>query len=324
MRPEIPTILMGLENRGILSSIASRNEEQSALAALKEFGVERHFVAPRINHNPKAENLRLIAQELNIGLDSLAFIDDSPFEREAVKFSCPSVMVLDARQYINVLDLDPFQPGVQTEESHQRANYYRAEAARAQAEQGFGGSRLDFLISCQMKLNLCDAQAADVERVVELAARTNQFNATAIRYGVEEIEQMIQTPQTRLIVAELSDRFGEYGNVGAMTLLLEPDAGMVESLMISCRAGGRGIAPALLILAMHITSRAGTRYLKAKFRETKKNRQLGMLYHMVGLIPSPDMVDDNLTTWVYDLAEDPIPEVPEWLTLTTPIEDLIP
>lgn len=319
LRPQVPSILQELNRRGILNSIASRNERKAALSVLRKFEVEHYFVAPQINTNPKPENLRQIAQDLNLGLDSLAFIDDSPFEREAVKFSCPPVLVLEAERYHTILDMQEFMPPVQTPEARKRAEFYRVESVRQQAERDFEGSRVDFLESCQIHLLLREAEATDIPRIVELAQRTNQFNSTAIRYDTDQVKALRAASNVRIFIGELRDRFGSYGAIGVMVLRLEGNAGVIESVMISCRAAGRGVPAAMLITAMRMGKAAGVDSLRVQYRPNERNRQLAILYSMLEFQRLHEQSGDGLTVWCYDLAQQPIPEVPVWLTYTTSI-----
>lgn len=322
VREGVPEILQTLKERGILCSIASRNEEGATRAVLREFELETFFVAPQMNFNPKVDNLIAIAETLNIAVDSLAFIDDSPFEREAVAYSLPEVLVLEAARYEDILGMAAFNPPTQTEASRKRAAYYQAEGRRKVAEKAHGGTRLDFLKSCQMSLTLRAAEGADTARVVELSERTNQFNASGLLYTAAEVQALIEDPRGRVFMAELSDRFGDYGNVGAMTLRLGREEGLVESMMVSCRAAGRGVAAALLILAMRTVVENGLQRLQIAYRATARNRQLGILYSMMGFNMRAGE-EEGLSLWSYDPGQQPIPEMPEWLSLSTSLDALV-
>jgi FkbH-like protein len=323
VRPDIPTILEELTNRGILNSIASRNEEKFALSMLKQLNLDEYFIVPQINFNPKSDNIRSIAQELNLGLNSLAFIDDSPFEREAVSYSCPTVHVLEAERYNEILDMPEFNPATQTPEARGRLEVYRTESKRKQAKEGFRGTHLDFLKSCQMELLLREAEMTDIQRTVELAIRTTQFNATGIQYGADEIEALMKSSNHRIFTAELSDRFGNFGIIGTMILKLDQLAWIVESFMISCRAAGRGVSAAMLILSMFLAQQTQSKILRVQYRPTDRNRQLGIFFSMSGLKQENNAMQDGMTLWAYNLHEESIPEIPVWLTLTNPIDKLI-
>lgn len=315
LRANIPVILDELGERGILNSISSRNERESALDVLRQLNIDQYFVAPQINFNPKADSLSIIAKKLNIGIDTLAFIDDSPFERQSVKFSHPDVLVLDANDYGKILDMPEFIPSQKTDESRQRVAFYQKEEERKQAELEFKGSRLEFLKSCQIELTLRYAQEVDVPRIVELSERTNQFNSTGIAYSGNQIHTMLENPNLHVIVAELKDKFGSYGNIGVLILKTEKSIGLVENLMISCRAAGRGVSGAMMTLVLNIAKNKHANILLTEYRENNRNRQLGIFYTMIGfLLPdTPKVYGENCL--VFNIAQQEIPQYPEWLHL---------
>lgn len=322
LRSNITAILKELQQRGVLNSIASRNDEQKALSVLKCLGVDQYFLTPRINYRDKPENLRLIARDLNLSINSLAFIDNDPFEREAVKFSCPSVKVLDAEIYQEILSMPEFNPGVHTDESRLRAQTYKIESIRRKAEREHNGTRLDFLNSCEMNLRFRDVQDSDFVRIAELSVRTNKFNSSGISYSMDHINELARDPKVRLMVAELKDRFGDYGKIGAMVLRISDSVCCVESLMVSCRVDGRGVPSAMLIQAIDIAKRSGLCSVQADFTESRFNRRLGILYGMLGFTQVFYEPYSEHKAWSYDLLQQTVPEMPEWLTISIPVEEI--
>jgi FkbH-like protein len=309
LRPKINSVLQELENRGILNSIASRNEGGTTLSTLQQLNIDHYFVAPQINFNPKPDNLALIAKELNIDISSLAFIDDSPFERQGVRYAFPEVLVLEAEAYLNILDMPEFNPKLQTIESRQRTAFYQKDEERKQAGKKFKGTRLEFLKSCKIELTLRPAQSFDIPRIVELSERTNQFNSTGLDYSTEQINAIIERPDVYLVVAEMKDKFGTYGNIGVMILKIEKQICIVENLMISCRSAGRGVSAAMMILAIQIAKSRSADFLLTNYHENERNRQLGIFYAMMGFTV------DSEARLVYDLSQQGIPENPEWIDL---------
>jgi FkbH-like protein len=323
LRPQIPQILEALTQRGILNSIASRNDEHMALAMLQQFHLLDYFTTPQINWNPKVENIPAIAHALHIDISALAFIDDSPFEREAVRFSLPSVMVIEAGRYDELLDMPAFQPSFLTSEAQQRGQLYQVEALRKAAEQTFVGTRLDFLKSCDNRLTLCYTREADLLRVAELAQRTNQLNSTGIRYSLQEVEALLNRSDYLIVTAQLCDRFGDYGTIGAMILHWNDEVFHVESLMVSCRADGRGIPSALLLFALQLAHSANAHVLETRYRRTEQNRSLAILYQMMGFHRFSTDIADGISRWTFALQEQNIPDIPAWLTLTVPFNALL-
>jgi len=318
LKPGVEGILEELTRRGIVNSIASHNDREPAIAALERLGVEDYFVAPRIDHLPKPDSLREIAQVLNLSLDALAFIDNDPFERAAVEFSYPHVTVIAAEEYAQLPRMPGFDANSGTAESRERVKSYRDEAQRREAEDAFSGTHLDFLKSCDMELTIRQAEEVDIARVVELAERTNQFNSSGLRYSHEEVESLIRDPNSMVIVAHLVDRFGDSGLIGAMVLQDADTHRLVESLMVSCRVDGRGVPSALLVLAMRLTQREGVPSLFVRFNATERNRRLAFLYQMMGFRPMG--TDDS--RWSFDVVGEPLPQVPEWLSLAGSFPEL--
>lgn len=315
LRPGILQILKELDARGILNSIASRNQESEAVKILKKFEIFSYFVSPQINFNLKADNLVAISKELNIGIDSLAFIDDSPFERDGISHAYPEVLVLKPKDYLQLNDLPEFNTKNMTDESKDRKDFYQNEEERIQEEIFFQGSRLEFLRHCQINLTLRLAQVSDIPRILELSARTNQFNSTGVEHTQEQIEGKINHKEYYVVVAELADKFGKYGNIGVMILKIEEKAGIIENLMISCRAAGRGVSAAMMILAMKITSSHQSNMLITDYRENERNRQLGIFYSMMGFISHKNNIGYNENHLIYDLLKYPIPDNPNWINL---------
>ena len=150
LRDGIAEFLATLDSRGILHSIASKNSAGHALARLRELGVADYFVSPQISWRPKSDLLKEIAGALNIALDSLIFIDDSPFERAEVEFTHPMVRCVDADHLDDLLQWPEFDIPV-TAEGRDRRMMYRQAEARSSYEASFAGPRSDFLASLQMR-----------------------------------------------------------------------------------------------------------------------------------------------------------------------------
>ena len=145
LRTGVSTILETLDKRGILQSIASKNDFETAFQKLKEMGIEEYFLLPQINWNAKSESLKTIASGLNIGIDSLVFIDDQKFEREEVQFQLPEVYCLDANLLENILNDDLLDPKFITEDSALRRKMYQSDFQRKEVQENFKGTSNEFL-----------------------------------------------------------------------------------------------------------------------------------------------------------------------------------
>ena len=322
-RPAVLAVIDALAARGILHSVASRNDPAAAKQLLAAPQLAARFVAPQVSWEPKDKALRRIAATLNIGLDSLAFVDDSPFERAAVASLLPEVLVLAPADVPTLPDHPEFQPGPVTAEAAQRMAMYRENEKRQAAEKAFFGSHRDFLCSCNMHLHIAPATEADVSRVYEMVQRTNQLNSTGVRYSLEDVTRRVHDPARYLCpVARLTDRFGDYGLIGAALVDRRGDAGagwLVELLMLSCRVEGRGIPGALLRRLLARAQDAGQPTLAALYRPTPQNRQMVVLLRSLGFraaetIAGADPLVAGATVFRRALAG-PLPPDPEWLQI---------
>jgi FkbH-like protein len=320
-RAAVLAVIDALAARGIVHSVASRNDPAVGARLLAAPALAGRFVAPQVSWEPKDKALRRIAATLNVGLDSLAFVDDSPFERAAVAALLPEVLVLAPADVPGLLDRPEFQPGPVTAEAARRGALYREEAARRAAEDVYAGSRLDFLRSCDMRLRIAPATGADLPRLHEMVQRTNQLNSTGVRYSREEVARRVHDPARYVCpVARLTDRFGDYGLIGAALLDRWGDGGadwLVELLMLSCRVEGRGIPAALLIRLLAQACDAGQPALAALYRPTPQNRQMVVLLRSLGFraagpLSGAEPLTAGATVFRRSLA-DPLPPYPEWL-----------
>ncbi|HEX3045085.1 MAG TPA: HAD-IIIC family phosphatase, partial [Bacillota bacterium] len=198
LRPGIINILKTLDERGILQSISSKNEYELAMAKLTEFGIQEYFIYPQINWNPKSESVKTIVQSINIGMDTIAFIDDQVFEREEVKFSLPEVLTIDATQLDQLLDMPEMNPRFITEDSKLRRVMYQSDIQRNQAEEKFEGPQEEFLASLNMILTIGPVAEGDLQRAEELTVRTHQLNTTGYTYSYEELDNFRKSKGHRL------------------------------------------------------------------------------------------------------------------------------
>jgi FkbH-like protein len=274
-------IITTLDSRGILQSIASKNERSLAMAKLREMGLDEYFLYPQINWNSKASSIKEIAKSLNISLDAIAFIDDGQFELEEVKFSLPEVLCIDAAKLDEVLDMPEMNPRFITEDSQLRRLMYINDIERQNAEKEFVGAQEDFLATLNMTLTISYAKEEDLQRAEELTVRTNQLNATGYTYSYSELNQFRLSNQHKLLIAGLDDKYGSYGKIGLA--LLECDEGLwtLKLLLMSCRVMSRGVGAVLL---NYITSLAKDRKVRllADFVSTDKNRMMYITYKFAG------------------------------------------
>jgi FkbH-like protein len=279
LKGKVVETLKSLDDRGILLSVASKNDADAALAALRRLGVADYFVVPHINWAPKSQSLEQIAKDLNIGLDTLLFVDDSAFERAQVSSACPSVVVIDAAEYESILGRPECQVPV-TAESKKRRLFYKQQQTRDDARKGFYGDYFEFLRGCELKLTIRSLSSADLERVYELTQRTNQLNFSGNRYTHDELRELIQNSDLETYVLDCEDRFGVYGTVG-FCIVNHVNSRIID-LMFSCRIQAKRVEHALLSHLLRIYRGRGSEIVYANYRKTERNAAAGKVFDDLG------------------------------------------
>jgi FkbH-like protein len=283
VRPDVVEAIEQLSERGILHSIASRNDFGAAIVRLREAGLEEHFVYPQINWAPKSRSIAEIARLINIGTDTLAFVDDQPFELEEVAFTHPDVRCVPVAEIVEAARERPeFRPRFVTDESRLRRHMYRSDERRNRDETEFEGAAEDFLATLDMVFTIATAEEADLQRAEELTVRTNQLNATGRTYSYEELDELSRDPRHLLLVASLEDRYGPYGKIGLALVEKGSPAWTLRLLLMSCRVMSRGVGTVLLNHLMTLARDAGTSALRADFTETGRNRVMYVTYRFAG------------------------------------------
>ncbi|MER5466535.1 HAD-IIIC family phosphatase [Streptomyces sp. NPDC002668] len=281
LRPGVAEVIRTLDERGILHSVASRNDHDAALAKLQEFGLAEYFLYPQINWGNKSDSVKAVAEAINIGIDTLAFVDDQPFERDEVAHTHAQVLCIDALDAERIPQLPRMQPRFVTADSRERRHLYRADAQRKQAEETHQGTDEDFLASLDMRFTISAAKELDLQRAEELTVRTNQLNATGYTYSYEELDAFRRSPGHDLLVAGLQDTYGSYGKIG-LALVERGDAvWTVKLLLMSCRVMSRGVGSVLLGHLIRSAHEAGVK-LQAEFVPTSRNRTMFVTYKFSG------------------------------------------
>ncbi len=319
LRPGIVKIIRTLDERGILQSIASRNDHAHALAQLRAAGLDACFLYPQINWNAKSASIQAIAQALNIGLDTLAFIDDQAFERDEVASACPQVLCLDAAEIETLLDRPAFTPRFITEDSRRRRLMVLSNIEREQAEVAFAGLSAEFLATLGMVCTIEPAAESDLRRAEELTLRTNQLNSTGYTYDYDELNAFRQSPDHLLLIAGLDDKYGTYGRVGLALVDCQPEIWTLKLLLMSCRVMSRGVGNILLAHIMRRAKTAGAR-LRAEFVANDRNRQMLITYRFAGFREVRQ--DADMSILEHDLSQ--IPPDPSYVQLLTPATAGVP
>jgi FkbH-like protein len=310
-RPEIVAAITTLSDRGILHSIASRNDAEAALAKLSEHGLDEHFLYPQIGWGAKSHSIPEIARRLNFGIDALSFVDDQPFELDEVGHRHPSVLCLSADEICDAVRSRPeFQPRFITDESRIRRLLYRSEERRVGDEQEFTGTSEEFLATLHMRLTIAPALEADLQRAEELTVRTNQLNSTGRTYSYEQLAALREDPNHLLLVASLEDRYGPYGRIGLALVQTGAGPWTLRLLLMSCRVMSRGVGSVLLHHIMRL-ARAADASLHAELVDTGRNRLMYVTYRFAGFREVSR--DGDVSVLQADLSA--IPEPPDYLAL---------
>lgn len=281
LREEVVQVIRDLDQRGILHSIASRNDPTAAMAKLREFGIADYFLYPQIGWGNKSDSLRAIAKALNFGIDTLAFVDDQPFERDEVRFAHPTVCCIDAEDVVGLPARPDMNPRFVTDDSRVRRQMYQADIKRKVVEDAYQGTPSDFLASLEMRFVIGAAAEDDLKRAEELTVRTNQLNATGHTYSYDELAHFRKSPNHELLIASLTDRYGAYGKIGLALIQREPEIWTLKLLLMSCRVMSRGVGTILLNHLLRSAKAAGVR-LQAEFVSTDRNRPMYITYKFAG------------------------------------------
>ena len=302
LKPGIAEVIKGLDRRGILHSIASKNNFDEAMEALKRHHLDEYFLHPQISWGPKSEAIKAIAQKLSIGIDTLMLVDDTDFELAEVQAACPAVMVLRADKYLEIPGL-PVCKVPETEEGVNRRKMYQQEAVRESAAAGFAGDYLAFLRDCKIEMEIDRLSATNLQRVHELTQRTNQMNFSGNRYDRKLLEEIAGTNHLDTFVLACRDRFGSYGIVGFS--IVDAREPRMTDLMLSCRIQGKRVEHAFLtyLLKKYISVRGSDFW--ANYRKTPRNAPSGEVFQDIGMDEKVEIA--GVTSLVFPKTR-PIPE----------------
>lgn len=302
LRPQVVEIIKALDERGILHSIASRNDHGTAMTKLRELGLDEYFLYPQINWNSKASSVAQIAKDINIGIDTLAFVDDQPFERDEVAFTHAQVLCVDSACLDGLLERPEFMPRFLTDDARTRRRMYLADIARNRAEAEFVGPTEEFLATLGMEFSIAPCQEEDLKRAEELTVRTHQLNSTGYTYSYEELDAIRTSPEHRLLISSLTDRYGTYGKIGLTLIECGPEAWTIKLLLMSCRVMSKGVGMITIQHLRRLAKDAGVR-LQAEFLPTDRNRQMLITYKFSGF-KEVDRRDD-VVVFENDLSQIP-------------------
>lgn len=302
-----------LSQRGVVLAVASKNNPVDAREPFEKNPdmVLRiaDIAAFEAHWEPKAVSLKRIAERLNLGLDSFVFFDDNPVEREHVRQALPEVAVVevseDPADYVRDLQAGLwFEAAALTEEDQARSAQYAAERQREELKPS-SGSVEDYLRSLEMRAVAKPVDETDMQRVVQLIGKTNQFNLTTRRHSEADVRRLLERPGTLASTLRVKDRFGDYGLVGLMIAVQGEGADgrdlEVDTWLMSCRVIGRTVEHFSMATLMQHAEAAGYRRLIGRYVPSAKNALVADLYPTLGFRESKP--DGAGIRYVLDLSE---------------------
>lgn len=281
LRPPVVEVIKILDSRGILNSIASRNDHAVAMECLTQLGINEYFLYPQINWSSKSSSIQAIAKALNIGIDAFAFVDDQPFELEEVAFFSEDILCIDAKDSSKIPDMPEMQPRFVTEDSRKRRMMYISDAEREEAEKAFVGPQEEFLATLNMVFSISPGREDDLQRAEELTIRTHQLNTSGYTYSYEELNAFRQSDTHKLLVASLDDKYGTYGKIGLALVECHTDIWIIKLFLMSCRVMSRGVGTIMLNYIMRLAKEANV-CLHAEFVSNNRNRMMLVTYTFSG------------------------------------------
>ena len=277
LRENALKVIKALDEKGILNTISSKNDYDEAIAKLREFGIEEYFLSPAINWGQKSQNIQKIAEILNLGINSFAFVDDNIRERAEVKESLPMVRVYSDQEIDQLLSYPEFDIPISTE-SKNRRHSYQQEVSRQQFREEFADNYDSFLKSLEMELTVETVGDENRARCYELLSRSNQLNLSTNRYSSEEYEKLINNKDTLCYSYRCNDKFGDYGIIAFTSVKLQGSTADLIDFVISCRVAKKRVEEAIICTMAQILAQKDVHALNARLIRTKKNGPLASVF----------------------------------------------
>ena len=292
---DFQTQIKSLKNQGIILALASKNDEATAIKAINShpemiLSME-DFVTYRINWEDKAKNIVDIVNELNLGLQSVVFLDDSPFERARVREVLPEVLApelpKDPTDYNTFLSkLRCFDTIHVTDEDKNRGNLYKSEFKRTKLKQQLK-SLSDWIKTLNLTIVIENIKSENIPRVVQLLNKTNQMNLSTRRLNEQEFNHWVKMDSNNLWTIRSADKFGDYGIIGILSISIKDNVATLVDFILSCRVVGRYIEEIMIEFLKEFCLENGVNKINGKYKKTEKN---SLCYHFFNKLK---LVDNN-------------------------------
>lgn len=308
------TYLLRLRRRGIVLAICSKNSDENARLPFLEIEDMKlrltDFVVVKANWNPKPQNIREIAEELNLGLESFVFVDDNPVERQHVRTELPMVKVVelpdDPADYPYALDRTKwFEVSKVSNEDVGRTRQYQDNAQRQQLAASAGDYQA-YLRTLEQRATLTGFRPDQLERIAQLINKTNQFNLTTRRVSGTDVEELARRDDIVKVAVRLEDRFGDNGLIAVCYGVVMERSLLVTQWLMSCRVFNRGVEQLTMNRLVEIAASRGLAQIVGEYRPTKKNNIVQDLYPRLGFTRLEEMKssdDDAAEFWRLDVSE---------------------
>ena len=306
---EFQHYILSLYNRGVILAANSKNNEDDALDVFEKHPQmvlkKKHFAAMAINWNDKASNMRALARELNIGLDSMVFVDDDPLNRAIIKSETPEVVVVDLPEdptlYLKTIrGITWFNSFQILDEDRMKGKMYTAQNERAQLRDTTS-SLEQYLSALEIEIQIDTVDKNNRARVSQLTQKTNQFNLTTIRYQEEDVETMIHDEDKLCLCCSVKDKFGDSGIVGVAIVNKKINQWDIDTFLLSCRVLGREIERSFLGAILKMAETAKIEVVIGHYIPSAKNGQVSEFYLNNGFEPQTMLGGDEGRIFVFKM-----------------------
>lgn len=307
---EFQSFLLELQKRGVLLAVCSKNNPENALKPFLEHSemvLRREHISVFVaNWEDKAQNIRRIREKLNIGFDSMVFLDDNPFERNLVRSLLPEVIIPELPEepadYVRAIcELNLFETSSFSAEDGQRTEMYRQRAEREEMQTAFGSVE-EYLQSLETEITVGRFESKRIPRIAQLMQRSNQFNLTTRRRSEAECDELMRNPACYPIFAELKDRLGNHGLISIVVAWPQVDELFLSDWLMSCRVLTRGVEQFLMTYCVEYAASLGKKWVVGEYRPTPKNAMVKNFYQQFGFEPC-EGANEGATRWRLDIRK---------------------
>ena len=298
LNDEIISMIKELDSKGIINSIASKNDYDRVMPVLQHFGIEEYFISPMINWNPKSENIKELSRNIDLSMDTFVFVDDNANELQEVLTNCMGIRVCNVKDITSFIKGPAFDVPI-TAESRNRRKMYQEASLRNRTALQYEDHIDDFLKDCKMIMHIAPPSEGEVERCFELLQRTNQLNISAQRLSRTELEELLSSEKHDCYRIKVDDKYGDYGLVGFAVFEKEnANTVILQHFVFSCRAARKKLEQFFFERIIDIYKVKGYKTLSLVCKKTDRNALMQSVLTECGLFEKRDESKDNfvLTT----------------------------